>query len=75
MKASECNVDVENLEVHAQKAPETKVVRKLLIDPPVVLLCHSKLRRWAAQNALTLLFVNIYFVITWVVIILAARFG
>lgn len=64
---------VEGLEVHTQKAPETKVIHKLKIDPPVVIVCHSKLRRWATEKALSLVFLNVYFIITWVVIIVANR--
>lgn len=64
---------IENLEVHTQEAPETRVIKKLQIDPPIVIVCHSKLRQWATQHALSIVFLNLYFVITWVVIIVANR--
>jgi hypothetical protein len=64
--------DLEGLEVHRQAAPETKIVKRLEMDP-VVIICHSKLRYWAVKNALTIVFLNLYFGITWGVIIIAAR--
>lgn len=73
MTDPEVHVNVEGLKVHTQKAPET-AIHSLKIDPPVIIICHSKLRRWATKNALTLLFLNIYFMITWGVIIFAPRY-
>lgn len=64
--------DLEGIEVHRQVAPETKIVKRLEMEP-VAIICHSKLRFWAARNALTIVFLNLYFVITWGVIIFAAR--
>lgn len=66
-------MDIRELEVHTQKAPETAIIPKLKIDPPVVIICHSELRRWATKNALTLVFLNLYFFLTWVVIIVVNR--
>jgi len=33
---------------------------------------QSRIRKWAYENAYTLIFVSVYFMVTWVVVVLAS---
>jgi len=37
----------------------------------VHITCRSKVRKWAYENAYTLIFASIYFMVTWVIVIVA----
>lgn len=44
------------------------IVSNLLkIDPPDKIICNNKLRKWATENAYTLIFLSSMFIITWII--------
>jgi hypothetical protein len=57
--------------VRGEKSVAIPRLREAVRPINIQLTCRSKIRKWAFENAYTLIFLSIFYVITWVLIVVA----